>query len=71
MKIERIILLNYGKLETINETIEHDSSSPTGHFLYADDIEFSFNGDTFPAEKGLKFGIKYLIFEDKILNNVL
>lgn len=62
MEIERIILLNYGKLNTINETIEPDSNSPTGHFLYADDIEFSVKGDTFPAEKGLKFGIEYLIF---------
>ena len=64
MKIESIKLLNFGALKTKNESLEENKNSPTGYFLYADDVEFTETTAILRAKKKLKFGIKYLVKGD-------
>ena len=61
MKIESIIILNFGLLTTDEEEKETSESSPSGYFLRPETIQFTETSDKIKGAKGVKFGIEYFI----------
>lgn len=61
MKIQEVVLVNFGKLTTDVEEQEFNSNSPTGYFLHPSKVEFIERMSTLKGHLGLKFGIEYML----------